>query len=949
MKFIEDIIEQYYVYSKAILWTCCMIFTIAIISGFCTFIKNRRYTITRLIYKMIYSLAVTGIGILFSLTGLELKIEYANFDAVTFLLIVAVIVLYWTLLCNIFEQIMELTMKCCRYIQCVVYLELALLAVTCHLDFWEWTTGTLGIICTEVFIMWLEEEISKQRKKKEKEIKKESDFPDSNLFPTRRRQFERFIEVLEQQEDEPYAIMISGEWGAGKSSFVKALSETWKEKDFKWVFAGSEKTVSEIMKEVSIQIIEVLEQNNIYIERKDLIEKYFFAFSGLFKDTILVSVRKIMNTVFGGKEVDEKNYLNSKLDALGKMIYLIIDDLDRCDEEYQEKMFKVIRESMTLHYCKVIFLVDKAKFLCKKGEDNYDYIEKYVSYSLDLCNVDYQELARCTIDNIIDGNCIEEMNAVLLKGRSAAQIKEMIYSFPGNLIERLENEISKEEKNFQPGKDNETAKLTKEKIHKIRDGILQIKKSIVNPRKVKRYLKGIKRNTLLLNMVIEEVSEELLNEDWFKAILKVQFVKNFMSETFNDIKMCGDIWQYGQKYDDHVISIIFDLYYHYLKHDERKEAVINYIINKMDVADLSEAKTLKGNFLDELRTGKGSIDHMESYMIYAENYEDLSEILHIYETQDLNEITRVYLVQRQYDYVFLEKFLSMLFKALMNHLTRFNSVGRDFLKFSDYLVVFLSERELTEREKAYCINESNVVLRKIISGNLQPLFNVLSIVFDLSVIENSRNFLTIPDIDELYEMLKFIDKAGRFRGLEDGRDKLSSMKRYFHNLEIELKNEKYNELKSIIENSFLDIKNLFSACEFWSNIDYRINNGEKGENAAISALKRYFLLESGYRCRDIVFSDTSSLVEALKVLKKFYDIKQNDYRSDYSHLLFDLSFNLVLKYEQDFDWFRNEQPKIAELLQEVTELACTLDKGTAYHEKNIIAQIRIYTYRFHES
>ncbi len=68
------------------------------------------------------------------------------------------------------------------------------------------------------------------------------------------------------------------------------------------------------------------------------------------------------------QSLDESKYLNSKLDELNKVVYLVIDDLDRCDVEYQSKMFKVIRESMELHNCKMIFLVDKTKFLTEKQD-----------------------------------------------------------------------------------------------------------------------------------------------------------------------------------------------------------------------------------------------------------------------------------------------------------------------------------------------------------------------------------------------------------------------------------------------------------------------------------------------------------------------------------------------------------------------------------------------------
>lgn len=95
------------------------------------------------------------------------------------------------------------------------------------------------------------------------------------------------------------------------------------------------------------------------------------------------------------KEYWSKDYLNIKLSKLKTTIYIVIDDLDRCDEEYQNKMFKVIRESTDLINCKTIFVVDKNKYLEK---NNYSKIEKYVTFTLDLCEVGYDEIASYLID-----------------------------------------------------------------------------------------------------------------------------------------------------------------------------------------------------------------------------------------------------------------------------------------------------------------------------------------------------------------------------------------------------------------------------------------------------------------------------------------------------------------------------------------------------------------------
>lgn len=105
--------------------------------------------------------------------------------------------------------------------------------------------------------------------------------------------------------------------------------------------------------------------------------------------------------------------------------------------------------------------------------------------------------------------------------------------------------------------------------------------------------------------------------------------------------------------------------------------------------------------------------------------------------------------------------------------------------------------------------------------------------------------------------------------------------------------------------------------------------------------ERYFKFDHGYMYRIEVFDDVTILVKALKVLKKFYLSKENNYKSDYSLLLLRLSYRIVTQYEKDSAWFREKEKEIANLLMELSEVVCRLDK-----EKDYIDRIKIYKYKF---
>ena len=204
----------------------------------------------------------------------------------------------------------------------------------------------------------------------------------------------------------------------------------------------------------------------------------------------------------------------------------------------------------------------------------------------------------------------------------------------------------------------------------------------------------------------------------------------------------------------------------------------------------------------------------------------------------------------------------------------------------------------------------------------------------------------VTDVNEFYEVLKKIDKESRFMGLEDEINKLLGIRTYFWNLQVELRKEKYKDIGLDLEKIFSDIKVIFDICEFWDNIEYVLN--ESGDEEDTLLFKKFFILNGGYEFREKVFDDVTNLMESLKILKKFYLTKENNYESDYTLLLLRLSYRIVLRYEENSAWFREKEKEIAKLLMETAEVACRLDNARDYYAKDDIAKIKIYTYKFNE-
>lgn len=914
MEIIENIINLYYNFRTWVLIISYILSAIIIIVGLILFIFKykyyyMRYIINKLTYNGIYSAVIVVIGELLCLIGLDIKIEYTNFNAALFIIVTSGIIIYGIILCLMFKEILLPMQQICKYIQYITFLELFLLAITQHLEIWEWITGTLGIISIEMLIMLFEKIMDSIQKEKGKE----TDYPDPDLYPTRKKQLEKFITVLKQQEQEPYAIMVSGEWGAGKSSFIQALEKTLYKNSFIWVYAGSEKTVSEIMMEISAKIIEVLKKNNIFIENKDLIIKYFLAFSDLTEDTTLKSLKKISNILMRDKSINDREYLNRKLNDLKYPIYLIIDDLDRCDNEYQEKMFKVIRESMWLQNCKTIFLVDKNNFL----KDKYDttYIEKYVNFTLDLCEVNYAEIVDYLIDYIWDEYFICSINDNVLKNRNFDQIKKMIYRFPINILEKIEIEMSKN--------------INFEKREMLQQELLKLKKNIIISRKVKNYLKGIKKDVTILNRSKNYGRKGAEDEDWFKAIIEVQFVKNFMPEIYADIKMGNQVLKFVEKYQYHGMNIIFDLNYDSEIQVQKKESMLNYLIYQIDENDFL-IKTEKEKYLPELRSNNYLVSHMEKYIICAETYNDLDKILYIYSSEECynNKLKNTMILMLG----FISSFLSPI---------ETNTI--EFFYFSKRFKNCLLEKGLTDMEKKLFINEAKNLINRIITENLGLFKNILSIIFSnvsVKIIWPTNNDTVITD---LYNIIGKIDERSTFKELTDEKNKLLRIIAYYKDLEIQFKNIKYNDKKNYLEKNFSDINIILEICGFWGNIEYMLDTSKNDK--ILLSFKKYFILNDKYTYRNEVFDNVSNLIEALNALYNFYLHKKLNYElsdSDYSLFLLNILYRIDLKDNNKLAWYGEKVKDIIKLLNKIAALLYEPATALNYHDhdNDIISRIK---------
>lgn len=939
---IERMIDFYFIISDKLLWGISAVLWCVVSYVLFSMKVNRRYVLSKLFPPAFYTLLFAGLGGFLYVLGAVPDIGYAYFNVMIFIAVMGLLVLYLSVQMFIYQKIIRPAILAAGYVQYLVFVEIFLLAAVNHLEIEEWMAGVSLIVFMRICPVWYEEcEKKRKREEEESENWEESDQPNSHLYGTRKRQMESFLSILEQQKKEPYAILISGAWGTGKSSFVKALEArlTGEGDQFIWVNAGSEKSVPIVMEEISNKILEVLRKKNIYIERGGLIEEYFGAFAGVLEEHgKLKFLDKIAKLCGIDKSADSKEYINEKLEELEGTVYLIVDDLDRCDEEYQDKMFKVIRESTTLlTKCKTIFLADRENFWPEKGGEcrGAHSIEKYISYTLDLCSENFDEILDYYGQIILDDAFLQGMNSIFLKGRSADEIRSIVYQCSKETLSRLQSECSKiEERKTQYQNDKQEVREEKIKqdqiqIEKLKRMYSEIEKSMSNSRKVKKYLKGIKWDLANLNESVDECGLEFQKEDWIEAVIEVQFIKNMLPEEFYNVKKYRDFTEIRMKEKECPIDVLFELG-SMVFNREKREHMLHEILYNIDVIEFKKMKTEKEKCLEELRGNNLKTDHIKEYVRYAENYEDLKRTVEICErTLSLTGPYR-------------EEYLRCILERMGDQYGWLAADRKEFLELSKMLTDYLKRSAITIRERNLCIQEGFIISQRIIAAYSWRFHYILSVVFPVNLVDRAWQMRQPSDIEMLYEEIEMIDRESRFAGLKN-TNRLEGVRNYCKSLEEELTQEKYEDLGIDFEKKFEEIFLLLESCRFWKEID---KNLEHVSEEALPLFKNYFS-SGGAVYHDTVFCDVTSLLQALEVLEQFYEMNQDTYESKFSKILMETVHRCVTLYgdADNAGWFEGKEGEVCNLLSELAEMVYRLDRSEDEYDMNVLDRIRLYTYK----
>ncbi|MDU5335812.1 P-loop NTPase fold protein [Enterococcus sp.] len=191
------------------------------------------------------------------------------------------------------------------------------------------------------------------------------------------------------QTDEPYALQVDGEWGTGKTYYVKnhVIDELKEKGNFPIYFSVyGYNILNELKQDILYNIISELSSDKKVFTSMTTISKKFRKISNVWGDQRLSSISLISDWILESKN---QSMLESSLE---KSIVVFIDDLERISEEISVKdlLGFILNELMEKLNCKVIILsnsneIDKTDDFKKMKEK---VIGRTINFAYDISEIE---------------------------------------------------------------------------------------------------------------------------------------------------------------------------------------------------------------------------------------------------------------------------------------------------------------------------------------------------------------------------------------------------------------------------------------------------------------------------------------------------------------------------------------------------------------------------------
>ncbi|GGI12597.1 P-loop NTPase fold protein [Gottfriedia solisilvae] len=454
------------------------------------------------------------------------------------------------------------------------------------------------------------------------------------LFPTRKKEFNRIYGFLNDLDIyDPYALAISAEWGEGKTSFVNALIENLKEDSNEVIFVQPMiiDTREKLINYVFGQLETIMNQNEIYTGKGSPYQNYFNLLLKLVGNKNINNIVNFFDLFPEDKKEDLREFKENleiniqKLLDLQKRIIIIIDDLDRVEEETIYSTLTFIKEIVDLKGVIVLLIVDYEKIVSERI--SVAYLEKFINTKFELKKIENDEIFKHYFETLFPEFKDTFILSELQKLKSS--YKDYLEVISTNIKEGIEKDKKKLEK---IDKKEVIYQVLSDDINKINEQLKDFNSKLSNPRYIKKIVSGVRESFIFVENNFNSSSSNFdLENDVINInllIFKLNIFKVIFKEIYEKIVKSGDIGLFVDNNTDIFLKSFFRETSKILIYEtqqilkSREYEFYNKLIysDKISSDIFSKIKTKNEELLEEL-------DSMEEIKSEHWNYTKLTEML----------------------------------------------------------------------------------------------------------------------------------------------------------------------------------------------------------------------------------------------------------------------------------------------------------------------------------
>ncbi|MFL0199388.1 P-loop NTPase fold protein [Exiguobacterium acetylicum] len=365
------------------------------------------------------------------------------------------------------------------------------------------------------------------------------------LMPTRKIELKKILEILiNNNYNEPFALLVNGSWGQGKTSLINVLTKKLKIDGNYNIFIQPLMldTSEKLMEYFFGQLENILKSNGIYTGKGSPFKKYInvvFQTINTLNLKQIIKLEGLLNEIDSNEDLDfrkikeafekdiqkllqnengkNKYLLDEDLaelrdyQVISKKIFIIIDDFDRVELDTFKNTLIFIKELVNFKGINVIFLMDE-QILLKNQFISEDYLDKFVNKKIHLSKIGYEEIFDHFSKNLKSVKQKNEFYELLIE-----KIKINLTKIISDIILDFEDEIKrvsllKSEKNKKGRYSEENIldleKKIDEKKSNLDTSFNELINGLSNSRKVKKIMREIQEN---LNIIISKNYSESIN------------------------------------------------------------------------------------------------------------------------------------------------------------------------------------------------------------------------------------------------------------------------------------------------------------------------------------------------------------------------------------------------------------------------------------------------------